>query len=365
MINDEGAWTGRFTCSEEIDAYVAGSTVQCLLCWRIGIVRLAVHVKREHQTDLREYRARFGIPPKRSLVPVKSFGFRWNRRSNIDWGLFLKRISAGEKQGEVCKESNMPSLGSVWLRRSKDKAFDTLVAEALEGRPGARITERTVSKIEEGLRAGLSFRAMGPSLPSKTCPRTGLLRLRKQNESVRARIDPLLKFGIYRPATYDWSGFKDRIAAGEGLYAVFDSSASMPGRGGWRAKLRSDPEFASTIHGLRAHCRRSLKGPRTGGNVKAVIGPEQFRAALSQDEIYAAVNAAVPRHLPPFMREDVVSDLILAMLDGAIIVEDIKAEAKRQVTAYNRAYSTWAPSLDAPIGDGSFTLGTSLAASYT
>ena len=55
---------------------------------------------------------------------------------------------------------------------------------------------------------------------------------------------------------------------------------------------------------------------------------EQFRQALRSDEVYGAVHAAA-RRLPPEMRDDVISDLIVAVLDGDITIADLPREVSR------------------------------------
>lgn len=91
---------------------------------------------------------------------------------------------------------------------------------------------------------------------------------------------------------------------------------------------------------------------------------EQFTAALRSDEIYAAVNAAVPKGMMPDMRDDIISDLVVGLLDGDFAVADLPQQVAQARTAYNRMFGGYAPSLDAPIGEGGFTLGNSLVASY-
>lgn len=74
------------------------------------------------------------------------------------------------------------------------------------------------------------------------------------------------------------------------------------------------------------------------------------KMSLSPDVVYRQIDAAVSRTLPKFARDDVVSAMCLAVLDGKLLIENIGKEAKKFVTAYNREYDHFKTmSLDAPI----------------
>ena len=82
------------------------------------------------------------------------------------------------------------------------------------------------------------------------------------------------------------------------------------------------------------------------------------------DPIYGRIWRAIPRTVEPMLREDIMSDLYLAIREGRLHPRNIEAEAKQFVTA---AYSVFANrfryiSLDAPRGeDGEITLLDTLA----
>lgn len=59
----------------------------------------------------------------------------------------------------------------------------------------------------------------------------------------------------------------------------------------------------------------------------------------------------MPRHLPQDMRDDLISDIVVACLEEKLRVEDVKKSVQRFITAHNRA-AGYNVSLDAEIGDG-------------
>jgi hypothetical protein len=61
----------------------------------------------------------------------------------------------------------------------------------------------------------------------------------------------------------------------------------------------------------------------------------------SPEEVYRRAIAALPSGLPRFIRDDVVSSLCLAILEGEINVNDMAAQAKVYLRAYNREYDTF------------------------
>lgn len=90
----------------------------------------------------------------------------------------------------------------------------------------------------------------------------------------------------------------------------------------------------------------------------AVRHAEEMRAALLSDGLYAAANRVVPRNLPPFVRDDVVSDLCLGVLEGAFPAEEMARYVKPLIAQHRGATSKFGDkSLDDRIGDDGYTLG--------
>ena len=96
---------------------------------------------------------------------------------------------------------------------------------------------------------------------------------------------------------------------------------------------------------------------RTGS--KRAPATETFKVALSQEQLYALVAAAVPKNLPPITRDDIICDMVLAVLDGQLAVGDLRARAKEFVREHWRMFGTLRDlSLDALMfDDGGATRG--------
>ena len=76
----------------------------------------------------------------------------------------------------------------------------------------------------------------------------------------------------------------------------------------------------------------------------------------------------VPRHLPPDVRDDIAQSIFVALLDGSLRRDEVKARVQRFVAAHNREankhgvgkYGLW--SIDAPaFAEGSTTLGDTIS----
>jgi hypothetical protein len=92
------------------------------------------------------------------------------------------------------------------------------------------------------------------------------------------------------------------------------------------------------------------------------LGSVLFRR-LSQNEVFAAVTDALPGFLPRAIQDDIRSEMILAVLEGRVEIGDLKQAARRFVSDYHRRAGTWrARSLDAPLGEGGFSLYSVIAA---
>lgn len=71
---------------------------------------------------------------------------------------------------------------------------------------------------------------------------------------------------------------------------------------------------------------------------------------LRQNAIWAAANAAVPRSLPPDVRDDVLSMVCLAVIEGEIDIADVPRVCGTYVSQHYRQFSKFdTVSLDAPI----------------
>ena len=107
----------------------------------------------------------------------------------------------------------------------------------------------------------------------------------------------------------------------------------------WRRGL-NDPAFARRYQAATAVSQAPQRG-------------EKSRSALLSNDLYAQVNRAVSKTLDPDAREDVISDIVEAVLAGRVSETEIAAKCTEFVTAHNRSFSKYRNrSIDAPIIDG-------------
>ena len=102
----------------------------------------------------------------------------------------------------------------------------------------------------------------------------------------------------------------------------------------------------------RSEARKRLrKEPKVGSQPVAKSATEAKSMLLLQNKAFAAANEYVPRHLPHDMRDDIISDVVVACLELEICIEDVKKSIPKFITAHNKA-AGYNVSLDAEIGDG-------------
>lgn len=97
--------------------------------------------------------------------------------------------------------------------------------------------------------------------------------------------------------------------------------------------------------------RKILDRPRRF-NVVAFAGREEFVRALRSDEVYAVAESAVPRNLPSEMRDDVKSDLVVALLTGEVVPTGAAVAARKLASRWNRMFLHHDASFEADFGDG-------------
>ena len=200
MRNDENAWTGRFTCTEEIDEYLGGETLHCLLCWKFGVRSLGSHLKAFHGGSGAEYRERYGIAADRSLdcatlraeirerIDSGSIGAARRaaqaREASADWEGAFQAIASGGHIPDVLltgkrhanPASKMPTQRAWYQRIRNDPEFARRVKQATEGRPGVRLGEETLAKVEAALRQGRSVASLKSELGTGKYTHNGLYK---------------------------------------------------------------------------------------------------------------------------------------------------------------------------------------------
>ena len=107
-----------------------------------------------------------------------------------------------------------------------------------------------------------------------------------------------------------------------------------------RERMTPEQREAERLRSFRrSQSKRSLRGIHHQPALGQVL-----RTALCQNELYRVANAATPCSLPTDIRDDVVSEMILAVLEGRLGQHQIIHAAPRFVSQHFRARE-WAQTL--------------------
>lgn len=127
------------------------------------------------------------------------------------------------------------------------------------------------------------------------------------------------------------------------------SWANAKARKRYHADVEASRAYCRKKRAAKAAVRRMQTAHKSSAKVTKPLGAPSS-TVLYQNAIYAAAHAAVPRGLPSDIRDDVISEIVVAVLCGDILESEIAASAKRFVTAFYRQFDRFKTiSLDAPI----------------
>ncbi len=112
-------WRGKFRTKIEIDDYLVGNKVQCLLCGKLFKV-LTQHLERTHDITTDDYRERYSLPWRRGLCGVgtskKLSKNMFERQKN---GFRPPIEAAGKKAVGATKRQDQPFFVKVKLENMK------------------------------------------------------------------------------------------------------------------------------------------------------------------------------------------------------------------------------------------------------
>lgn len=226
---------------------------------------------------------------------AKRFAAALGRRGGVAVvdGVFeriLSRVAAGEGIAAICAEPGMPTYPVINDRVHRDPVFASRYRVALGRRPGVKVTSSQVDELVTVLKRG------GTLTGQRVMSYASIAKLRRRDESFARRIN-----GLYVP----------------------------------------NPRLTDAERAARAAARRERLAP--------FAHREAMTRALRSDDVYAIAHRAVPRGLEPFMRDDIVSDVVLGILAGEIQPDEARAAARRFSARYFDGRNR---SMDADLGDG-------------
>lgn len=120
----------------------------------------------------------------------------------------------------------------------------------------------------------------------------------------------------------------------------------------FRAKLREI--YWRDVEATRARSREKYQRNRRAELARkhrsAMAKKAKREINRSPDQIFTLIDKAVPRALPGFARDEIVSSMCLAVLEGKLFIENIGQEARKYLAAYNREFDHFkTASLDTPV----------------
>jgi len=251
--------------------------------------------------------------------------------------------------GEILREMLDGPLRNRWFARlHSDPAFRQRVM-AQHGR--RRHSSYSREHRDALMAASLKFFAAGgqpskmPGLPD-TLAAAGLNRLVARNPEFAAAYDAALEAGGGRRGmraiydrSLDWDGAAEAVGNGDSIDVACDAPG-RPSPAQWHHRQRNDAGFRARVEVERKRQRRAAEIRRDAREAqgrrlreaeraeRAIPIGERFRKALTQNEIYAAINQAVPLGLPSHVRDDVVGEMVLAVLEGELDIGEVAAKAR-------------------------------------
>jgi hypothetical protein len=112
-----------------------------------------------------------------------------------------------------------------------------------------------------------------------------------------------------------------------------------------------NPEKVQEWEKRRVARQKLRQEPKVGKQPTASSAAEAKNQLLLQNMAFAAAIQHIPRHLPQDMRDDLMSDIVVACLESKIRVEEVKKCIPKFIAAHNKA-AGYNVSLDAEMGDG-------------
>ena len=237
----------------------------------------------------------------------------------------LARVAAGEKVDRICAEPGAPSRGAILRHRRRNPDFAARWSKAIGRRSGIALPPDEIADAAEWmierLAAGGKVEHLAPHapLPRRTIERHVMADPEKR-ERWRAALGqrPGIKISDKR-----LDAVVSALRSGESYRSQGIVSASTV----WRTK-KLDEDFAKRLTNIRS---------------------------MPQQDVFSLVDAAVPKGLPSFMRDEIRGDVTLQLLAGEISSAGIKNAVREAMRGYNRTFGRRDVSFDADLGDG-FTL---------
>lgn len=287
----------------------------------------------------------------------------------------------------VAKQDGMPSYEAILAKMKRDAAFDAQIRQRVQMGEKIRRSEADIAAAVEALTGGASYTAVQAAtgigrktilkriqaLPELSERAAGVLPtvrawseadVRRSIENVGGDVSfrKLAQVGLVPRATIRKWRLRDPsidAAAAEAARRVRVGRAAFYGASDYERALRHLQE-GNGISSLAASGHPRAEALRNWGRANPDFA-ERYRAAvgiyrglgsndvgaalkraLSKNELYAAVDRVIGRGLDAYVRDEIRSEMILAVLEGEITEAEITSQTARAfVAAHNRSAGAW------------------------
>lgn len=267
------------------------------------------------------------------------------RASEETWETFLTHLSQMSAI-DVSKLDGMPSAPAFVKKRQRDNEFDRRAVEIMAARSLQKNSGRPVISNAQWDRF---FKLLPETSITRIVTLDGMpsmaavYKWRRQNSAFASRLADVI---------HDMRRVRERrIASGLRMAALWHDPAfvekTLAAIADWRAKQPRRIPIKIGDRPLKLRVKRvKLRVKRAKSRkIRARIAP-RFRlapeaalnAALLKDTLYAAASAAVPKRFDPDVRNDIIAEMVLAVLEKEIEISDLAAKAPEFTTRYMRMY---------------------------
>lgn len=136
--------------------------------------------------------------------------------------------------------------------------------------------------------------------------------------------------------------------------AAIDRVVGMSPRGDGALYAQRTHQEGPTLEALKTRVSKNVDLDRrlsvALAERKQHVSASPLKRSIRQNQFYAVALAAMPKGLDPDIKDDVISDLVLAMLEGDITIEEVAMQAKEFIAQHFRRFSSRQyASLDQPV----------------
>ncbi len=360
---------GKFKTMAEVEAYISGEKIQCLLCGKWFKLLGATHLNRIHEITLDDYRERYGIPWKAGLAgkstrkkysikakiqlaegqlrsPVKGEPFPTKKRSIIrkappcirdrmkkwrrdDYEAVPERMRERKCTiREVCLDPDLPNY-DAWMTYAKthpelrEKArqihFTLPLSEQFKIRdvsPAFQedchlLRTKGMSLVRIGAALGASAMSVQRALHA-LYKKTGQTEIPREKESDGPRL-ARLRHKKKRWGRKDYEAILDRMREQHRTFPdVCVNDPDLPGVHAWRCFAKENPEFKAKLQAVYLRMPYSVQVRVQGVSARFSVDCERLRArGLRHAAISIALGvpeSVVERFLQDFDRRTGIFD---------------------------------------------------------